>query len=123
VARTVHAVNISELAFLIGPVAGPLLVAGSLVAIVVTTRRPRVVFPAAGLAFAVMASFVTHWFFWGKGFDAADAGREVPAGVQSALNISAGVGAATAAALAVLTAVVLASRRRRRGIVGAPSAS
>lgn len=90
--------------------------------VVVTARRLRVILPAAALSLVALVSWVSYWFFWGKGFDAVDAGRNVPAGVDAAQNTSMVVCALATVALTALAALVLA-RRKRPGIVGSPIAS
>ena len=114
----------SDLAFLVGPLAGPLVAAGSCAIVIARTRRPQVILPTAGLSLVLLVSFVTYWFLWGTAFDAVDTLRAVPVRVERALDVSMAVCALAATALAALAVVVLAfGPRRARGGVGAPGTS
>ena len=106
-------VMLSDLAFLLGPFAGPLLATIACVAVVATRQPVRLVVAASAMTFVVMASFVTYWFLWGKAFDAADALRPVPARVEQALNVAMSMCALAAVSVAVLGAVAVAASRRR----------
>ena len=79
-------VMVSDLAFLLGPFAGPLLATIACVAVVATRQPVRLVVAASAMTFVVMASFVTYWFLWGKAFDAADALRPVPVHVVTLIE-------------------------------------
>ena len=114
--------TLSDLAFLVGPVAGPFVVAGSCATVVALTRHPRAVVPTAGLSCVVMASFVTYWYFWGRAFDAADALQAAPSGDERAMNVAMALCAAAATTLVCLSLGVAGSHRRRPREVAAPGA-
>ena len=109
------AVTIPDLAFLLGPLGGPALTVGGWVAVVATRQPVRAIVAVSVLGFAAMASFVTYWYFWGVGFDAADALRPVPARVEQASSVAMWVCAVAAVAVAALGVVTVAASRRRPG--------
>jgi hypothetical protein len=112
-------VDLVGVAFLLGPVGGPVLALAAFVPLV-TIRRSR---PAVAAAIVLMsvyaAAFVTYWYFWGLAFDAVDAYRPVPAGVAWWENVSLVVCALAGLSLVLLWAATPRCGRRRRNTLPA----
>ncbi|ROR90893.1 hypothetical protein [Nocardioides aurantiacus] len=101
-----------DVTFLVGAVAGPVVALTCCAIVLTTTRRRGVVVPVVVLTASVAVAFAVFWFFWGEGFEAADAVAEVPHGVRVAQDVSSVVGAAATLVLVMMTAAVLVRSRR-----------
>lgn len=108
---------------LAGPLAGPLLAAGSCAAVAVVTRRLRAVLPVAALTLVMLVSWVSYWFFWGKAFEAADAVRDVPGEVELASDVAMATCAVSAIAVTTVAFVVVSRRLRWRSVEAPPGAA
>lgn len=112
-----------DIAFLIGAVAGPVVAVACCALVLATTRRRAIRASVLVLGALVGVAFVVFWFFWGEGFDAADAYVEVPQRVRAAQDAASVVGALATLALVVLSvAVLVRSRAARAGRAVGPRA-
>jgi hypothetical protein len=100
--------------FVFGPVGGFVIAPLCLIAVLVTSRRHTVLFLSSLLMLTWVVSFVMFWYFWGEGFDYADANRPVPPAVDKGQDMSAAVCVLACLGLLV-TAIAALTARWREG--------
>ncbi len=105
---------VEGLLFFTGPFyGGPVLAVVATAVITSYKARPRWTTLAMGATLMLFAvSFVAYWYLWGKAFDALDAMRPVPAGVDVAQNVAMAVCSLSALALVALAVATVAVTRR-----------
>jgi formate hydrogenlyase subunit 3/multisubunit Na+/H+ antiporter MnhD subunit len=109
--------------FVFGPFGGFALAPLSMIAIAVTSYRRRAVLLVSSLLMVVfVVAFVRFWYFWGKGFDYADAEKPVPRSVNIAQDTAAAISVLACAALLLIASTALATKLRERRTAEDPAA-
>ena len=104
--------------FYLGPFGAPFLVPTAAVVIAVLRRPVWLLWGGGVVTVWTALAWVVFLWFWGEGFDYADANRPVPTGIDAAMNIAAVVCAGGVAILMVLLVATVVDLRRDAARVG-----
>jgi hypothetical protein len=107
-AGSLRAMGLNDIAFVVGPLGGVVVVPLAMVVLAVRRHPAWAAWLGALLALTVGISSLAHWFLWGRAFDYADGFQQVPGRLDTALGVTMTVAAlgCVGVALTAVTAIV-----------------
>ncbi len=113
-AGSLRSMSLADIAFAVGPLGAVVVVPLAMVVLAVRRHPVWAVWLGALLALTVAVSWLAYWFLWGSAFDYANAFKQVPGRVDTALGVTMTVAALGCVGVALTTVTAVAHSRRAR---------